>query len=255
MSLHLSGWAEDIDGAGATTQLAALLDPLLSVTGDNIRTPSLDRIAMLAAGIASGGTGQAQLVAPVLREIGNMLVTPINGNADADVEPDDPPKLVDLRDFPLQMRAGENMTAEFNSNTTAAAFQWLLALFFDEITPVPAGPVRTMRFTNTDTLTARVFTNGNLTAVEELPAGEYAVIGMRAVSATLIAARLVPRGAGWRPGIICGDVDGYEDHPMFRMGGLGEWLRFRHDEVPSVDFLADAADSDQDVFLDVVKVA
>ncbi len=154
----------------------------------------------------------------------------------------------------MEMRSGENMTVEFNSNTTAAAFQWVLAAFMDALTPVPAGPIRTLRFTNTDTLTARVWTNANMVAVEQLPAGEYAVIGMRAVSATLIAARLVPRGAGWRPGCIAGDVDGYEDNPIFRMGGLGEWMRFRHDEIPSVDFLADAADSDQDVFLDVVKV-
>lgn len=253
--MHLGGWAEDIDGAGTTTQLSALLDPLLAINGDNLRIPTLDQIVMLAGGIASGGTGQLTLVAPVLREIGNFTIAPVNGNADADVEVDDPPKLVDLRDRPLQMKAGENASVEFNSNTTAAAFQWALAMFTDGLRPQPSGPVRSLRFTNTATLTARVWTNVNLTAVEELPAGEYAVVGMRAISATCVAARLVPRGAGWRPGCLGGDVDNYEDNPMFRYGGLGEWLRFRHDEIPSVDFLADSADSDQDVILDVVKVS
>ena len=252
--LHLGGWAEDIDGAGADANLAALLDPLLSISGDQLRVPTLSNIAMLAAGIGSGGSGECTLVAPNLREIGNFLISPINGNADADIEPDDPPKLVDLRGRPLAMVTGENSSVTFNSNTTAAAFQWALAMFMDSITPMPNGPVRTLRFTNTDTLTARVWTNANLTAAQELPAGEYAIVGMRYIGATAIAARAVPRGAGWRPGCLGGDVDGYEDHPMFRYGGLGEWFRFRHDEIPSVDFLADVADTDQDIFFDVVKV-
>lgn len=254
MSLHLGGFGESLDGAGNTQNLAALADPLLFTSGDTLRVPELDKIIMLAAGIASGGTGQAQLVAPSLREIGSYLVTPVNGLADADAEPDDPVKVVDLREARLQMRHRENATAEFNSDTTAAAFQWLLAMFYDEIRPMPNGPVRTLRFTNTDTLVADQWTNGSIDAVEEIPAGEYAVVGMRAVSAGLVAARLVPRGSGWRPGAICGDVDGYLGHPMFRNGGLGEWMRFVHDNVPSVDFLSISADSDQDVFLDVVKV-
>jgi len=254
MPIHLGGFGEDIDGAGVDDNLAALLDPLLSISGDTLRVPALNRLAMLAAGIASGGTGEAFLVAPSLREIGNFRIAPINGNADADVETDDPPKLADLRTRPLVLQQGENVSVQFNSNTSAAAWQWVLGLFFDELRPIPNGEVRTLRFTSTATLVARVWSNANLTAVEELPAGEYAVIGMRYVGASAIAARLVPRGAGWRPGCIGGDVDGYEDNPIFRYGALGEWMRFRHDEIPSVDFLADLADTDQDIFLDVVKV-
>jgi hypothetical protein len=252
---HLAGWAEDIDGAGATTQLAALADPLISTSGDALRVPELNQILALAGGVASGGTGLCQLIAPSLREIGNYVVAPVNGNADADVETDDPPKVVDLRDRPLVLEERENATAEFNSNTSAAAFQYLLAIWSNGIQAAPSGNIRTLRFTNTDTMVARAWTNGALTATEELPAGEYAVVGMRAVSATMVAARLVPRGAGWRPGCIGGDVDNYEDSPMFRNGGLGEWLRFVHDNIPSVDFLCDATDSNQDVHLDLVKVA
>lgn len=254
MSLHLGGFGETIDGAGTTQNLAALADPLLFTSGDTLRVPELENVAGMFAGIASGGTGICQLVAPSLREIGNYLVTPIMGNTDGDAEPSDPVRGADLRVTPLRLRHRENATVEFNSNTTVAQFQWLLMVFFDQIRPVPSGPVRTLRFTNTDTLTVDVWTNGALTAAEELPAGEYAVIGMRAISAGLVAARLVPRGSGWRPGCIGGDTDDYEGHPMFRYGGLGEWMRFVHDNIPSVDFLSVSADTDQDVFLDLVKV-
>lgn len=254
MAIHLGGWGETLDGAGNTTQLAALLDPLIFTSGDLLRVPELANVLAMAGGVGSGGTGQLQLIAPSLREIGNYLVSPINGNADADAEPDDPHKLVDLRERPLALRTAENATAEFNSNTTAAQFQWLLLWLANQMTPVPAGPLRTLRFTNGTTLAVDVWTNGALVAVEELPAGEYSVIGMRAISAGLVAARLVPRGSGWRPGCLAGDVDGYLGHPMFRNGGLGEWMRFVHDNIPSVDFLSVSADSDQDVFLDLVKV-
>lgn len=251
---HLGGFGETQDAAGATVNVASLSDELLFTNGDLLRCPELSMVPFMAGGVASGGTGVCQLVAPSLREIGNFLVTPINGNSDGDAEPDDPMKIIDLRAHPLQLRTAENLTALINSNTTSAQFQWLLMAFESERRPVPQGQVRTLRFTNGTTLTVDVWTNGALTAAEELPAGEYAIIGMRAVSAGLIAARLVPRGSGWRPGCIAGDVDGYNDNPIFRYGGMGEWMRFVHDNVPSVDFLSISADSDQDVFLDVVKV-
>lgn len=252
--LHLGGFGEDADLAGTLQNLAALADPQLFVSGDFIRVPSLDKVVAIAGGLASGSTQILQLVAPSLREIGNYVVEPTNGGADADVEPDDPPKVVDLRNRPLQLVAGENLSAEAQSDTTGAAFQWLLALFMDEMRPMPNGPIRTMRFVNTATLTARAWTNITLTATEELAKGEYAVVGMRAVGASTIAARIVPRGSIWRPGAICGDVHTYQDHPMFRNGGLGEWARFPHDSIPTVDVLADLADTDTDVFLDLVKV-
>ena len=80
------------------------------------------------------------------------------------------------------------------------------------------------------------------------------MIGMRANGAGLVAARLVPRGAGHRPGCLGVDADNQIEHPMFRHGGLGEWLRFVHDNVPSVDFLSVSADTAQEVLLDLVKV-
>lgn len=255
MALHLGGFAEDIDLAATLQNLAALADPQLFRSGDTLRVPALNKVFGMFGGLGSGSTQIMQLVAPSLREIGNFLVTPTNGNADADVEPDDPPVGVDLTEFPLELRRGENMTVEAQADTTAAAFTWLLLVMGDQLKPVPAGKMRTLRFTMANSLTARVWSNSDITATEELPEGEYAVIGMRAVGASVIAARLVPRGGdGWRPGCIGGDTHGYQDHPMFRYGRLGEWLRFMHDNIPSVDFLTDLGDSDVDVFLDVVKV-
>jgi len=255
MAIHMGGFGESQDAAGNTVNVAALADPLLFRSGDTLRVPLLNQVLGVATGVSSGGTGVATLVAPSLREIGNFVVTPINGNADADAEPNDPPAFVDMRDHPLVLDPGENMTATVNSNTSAVAFQWVLLLLSDGMAPVPPGERRTLRFTNTDTLVVDVWTNGDLTAAEELPAGSYAVIGMRAVSAGLVAARLVPRGSGFRPGCLGGDSESDLGHPIFRNGQLGSWMTFVHDNIPSVDFLSISTDSDQDVFLDLVKVS
>tara|TARA_Y100000310_G_C20332657_1_gene646021 strand:- start:222 stop:365 length:144 start_codon:yes stop_codon:yes gene_type:complete len=41
---------------------------------------------------------------------------------------------------------------------------------------------------------------------------------------------------------------------MFRNGGLGAWMEFEHNEVPTIDQLAHSGTSDSDVFLDLVQV-
>ena len=120
MTIHLGGWGETIDAAGALVNLTALADPLLFRSGDTIRIPDLNSIFMLAAGVGSGGDGYANLIAPSLREIGNLVIQPVNGNGDADAEPDDPPALYDMRTSPLVLRTGENATVEVESDTTAA---------------------------------------------------------------------------------------------------------------------------------------
>ncbi len=50
------------------------------------------------------------------------------------------------------------------------------------------------------------------------------------------------------------DTHASQPHPMFRFGGLGEWFRFQHEDIPSVDVLTDLGDSDVDVYLDLIKV-
>ena len=78
---------------------------------------------------------------------------------------------------------------------------------------------------------------------------------MRAVSATLVAARAVFRGEGfWRPGCLGCDSESDLDSPLTRHGKMGIWGEFEHNQPPSIDFLASAADSDQDVILDLIQI-
>ena len=113
----------------------------------------------------------------------------------------------------------------------------------------------TVRGTNTDTLTVDTWTQGNLTLDEALPPGNYGVVGMRAQSAGLVAARVVFRtGAQYRPGVLGSDTAGDLDQNGARGGDWGLWGTFPFTQTPAIEFLSVSADSSQVVLLDLIEV-
>jgi len=244
-----------VDLGGAWGYLAAIKDQHVYTEGNDLTVPTLSQIVALSAGVGAGGDELARLVSPSLRGIGRYYIHPVNGGLDADAEPDADPKVIDLRTSPVPLSPAEQLNAEAHSDTTAAEAQWVIVWLADgPVTPV-TGDIRTIRATNTDTLTAGEWTNGNITLDEDLPVGTYQVVGMRALSAGLVAARLVFRGGAWRPGCLACDDPQDQTHSIFRYGNLGVWGEFPHNMPPSVDFLSISADADQEVFLDIIKIA
>lgn len=255
MAFHLAAFWENIDIAGTMQNLAAVADQSIFTSGDDLRVPDdVNQIVTIAAMVGSGGTGRAALVAPSLRDIVNLDIQPINGGADADAEPDTPHKVVDLRDNPVPLETGESLNAQIDSNTTAAADQSVLVWLADgAIQRVTGSPIYSVRATAAITCVAGAWTNGSLTFAQTLPVGTYAIVGMRAEGATLIAARLVFRGSGLRPGCMGTDADTDQEWEGFRRGGLGVWGEFHSTVPPTVDVLANDADSAQEFILDLVK--
>lgn len=255
MPFTLVGFAEDIDAAGADVNITALADQHITTSGDDLTVPSLDHIVAVAAGVASGGTSKARIDAPSLLRVTRVYVSPVNGFADANAAVEIVPAVADYRRNPLKLIPSEIMQAVINSNSGAAVLQWILVWLADgPLVPVQ-GEMFTVRFTGTQTLTVDVWTNGTITPDDRLPAGRYAVVGMRAVGASVVAARLVfPGGNGWRPGVLGALLDDGHDWPGFRFGGMGVFGEFEHNQIPTVDYLAGTADTAQDVFLDLIKV-
>ena len=255
MAFTTAFFGETIDAAGGLVNIAALADQSLTTSGDDLTIPTLNQIALIAAGVSSGGDGYARFETPSLLRVTRLYVSPINGNADADAEPGTPPALYDYRRNPLSLVTGELGQAFVESNTGSAAFQWLgLWLSDGAIQPV-VGEMFTNRFTNTDTLTVDAWTNGQITPQDRLPAGRYSVVGMRYVGAGAVAARLVfPGQIGYRPGVLGCDSDSDIDGTI-RIGAMGSLGEFPHNELPSVDFLSISGDSAQDIYLDLIKIA
>jgi hypothetical protein len=116
-----------------------------------------------------------------------------------------------------------------------------------------SGNIFTIRATSAITLSSGIWVNGNLTFNQVLPAGRYAVVGMRVRGANLVAARLVFPAQFHRPGVLAvasiGNVDPY--WPRFgRMGSFGE---FENTVPPTLDALG-VTDTVQTLLLDLIQV-
>lgn len=258
MAFHLAAFWENIDPAGALANVAAALgEQVLFINGDDIRVPDdLTQVIAAAACVGQTTTVGARVSSPSLRRFVNFDISPINGGGDGDVEPSSPHAIMDLRANPIQLDPGESLNAEIDSNQTDADDQSVLVWLADgPIQPVAGSPVHTVRCTAAITAVAGAWTNGQLTFGQDLPSGVYQVVGMRAQGATLIAARLVFRGGSARPGVLGCDVATDQEWPAFRRGGLGVFGEFETNTPPTLDVLANDADTAQVVHLDLVKLS
>lgn len=253
---HLGGFAETQDAAGALVGVAALQDDRLFTQGDNLRVPrQLPRVPLVAAGVGTGSTVGGRLRSPSIDEFTLLRIRPFNGGNDGDVEPDSPPAYLDLRMNPLPLVADEQLRAELDSDTTSAQLQWVLVWFADgPLAPVSGQRTFTVRGVDTSALTVDIWSTAQLTLDEELPAGTYQIVGARFQSTGAIAGRIVNReGQLWRPGTLGCDDDQDLDAPWQRYGGMGIWAEFPFEQTPDVEVLAASADTDLEVFLDLVR--
>lgn len=246
----LVAYSESQDTGGNLTYVAALADQHVRVEGDNIVVPS--DMPNLAAVFALGATiSGARIESPSLRRTLLFDVNPLNIAA----EPASPSALVNLFYNPIPLDAYEPIRALVSEGAAGAERETVLLWLADGPQSPVTGEIYTVECTSSTTLTANVWTNGALTIGQTLPAGTYQVVGMRAISAGLIAARLVFVGGTWRPGCIGYDAESDLENPIFRRGALGVWGEFTHDQPPTVDFLSISADTSETVWLDLIKVA
>lgn len=147
--------------------------------------------------------------------------------------------------FPRVSRAGADAQP-------VAVLAWIGPQF------VPAMPGRTYTLwgTVTPTLTAGTWVLANPAWDQQLPVGQYQVVGMTAVCAAAFAARLVfPGGAQFRPGVPVTPAYGnIQAENPFRMGEFGLFGSFAYDAPPQVEVLGTTAGASAvQVMLDLVK--
>ncbi len=256
MAVHLVAFWENIDQAGADANIAAALgEQTLFINGDEIRIPDDTKNIVAVAAMAALGANHVQLVSPSLRDVANLDIVPVNALTDGNCEPDSPAKIADYARNPIPLETGESLTCVSDANPAAAADQSTLVWLSDgPIAKVEGQVIHSVRCTAAITATAGAWTNGALVFTQTLAVGNYAVVGMRAQGATLVAARLVFRGSGTRPGCIGSDVESDDDGGYFRRGNFGIFGEFHSTVPPTVDVLANDADTAQEFVLDLVKL-
>jgi hypothetical protein len=250
----LAAFNRSVDQAGAYAQIYAVADPHITIVNNEVQIPEVNKLMLVAGMMERAAANRLRLYSPSLRMKSKFQVTPLNMQAAADIVPDSPPKVMDLRQNPLSLIVGERLGAESDGNPAAAQYQSVLVWFCDAVPAPVQGEIFCVRATGATALVANAWTDSALAFDEDLPRGRYAIVGMRALSAGCIAARLFLPGARWRPGCLGVVLQQDLGSPIFRLGQLGSWGEFEDTDTVTGQFLSISADATQQVYLDLMQV-
>tara|TARA_S200002703_G_scaffold160053_1_gene176356 strand:+ start:648 stop:1400 length:753 start_codon:yes stop_codon:yes gene_type:complete len=247
---HLGAYYESVDQGGVAADIAGVPDEAITVQGDALRVPKdLPNLGLGAIVTAATTLTSAELQAPSLRQLANFSIEPLNAAA----TPANPPALADILNNPRPLVGGEDLTMNVNSDNTGAVAIYGLAAFTDGAVQQATGEMFSIRFTTAITLAAGTWVNGNVTFSQDLPFGQYAVVGLRVRSTNLVAARLAFVGGGFRPGVLGVNAIGDVDANYARYGRAGVWGTFESTSPPTLDGLG-VTDTTQSGVLDLIKV-
>ena len=247
--LSLVGWSAAVDQV-AIAAIAAIPDPHVRVNVNDIIVPS--DIPNLVGIYANGvNITRCQMASPSLRRFLNLESSPI----DISATPQTPFRFTSLASDPILLDGEEALDALTSENGAGATRMNVFAWLADGPIDTVDGDVRTVRVTATQLLVPFNWTNGALTFDQQLPAGEYMIVGGRFNSAGLLAWRCVLPGNPWRPGGIGVTSDGGAEGMTFRVGNFGAWGSFRHNTPPTIDFCSATADSSETGHLDIIKIS
>lgn len=186
-----------------------------------------------------------------------------------------PAALWDFSRNPKPLRPTEQFNIFASQISGGAETETVFVQFTDGIvTPAPAlatapalngnGMLTTVHATATATLTANAFTQVTPILDLPLPAGFYALVGARVMSAKALAFRLAPiNDPLWRPGGIAVQAATDLDYPGQRyinnltgaISHWGVWLTFFQNTVPNVQLFSTAADTKVDTWFDLIKIS
>jgi hypothetical protein len=246
---HTGAYNLSFTGAAVETELQAIVDNYFTIQNNHF-LPQRDTSILYA--LAAGATlTRARVNTPSLGVITSPHIMPMSPALSAS----SPQKYRSYILDPLNLKALEELQI-FVTHSAAGAEQNVAVFGFDMgRTPAPPGTVYTIRGTGVATLTVNAWSNINpITWNNNLPNGQYAVIGAVFQSASALAGRIIFENTPYRPGGIAQLLATDWTDDLFRIGGLGQWGTFHNYAMPQVEFLASAADTAETVFLDLVKI-
>jgi hypothetical protein len=249
---HTLLFSESQDASGAYVNVAAATDQCIKTSGDDVTVPVLNKIIGMAGLVGTAGA-QARLTSPSLRRVNPLYITPTQ---EALVPANPAPRwLFPLAPIPIM--TNESLNAQLNSDPAAAEQESIIVQLSDGPQASIAGEIRTIMAQSTVTLVAGSWAFAELTFTDDLPVGDYDVVGARVVAANGTAFRFVPVGSAFRPGGLCvGDEDNIED-PSQRHGAMGVWFTFNTTQPPGIEIAASAATASAtySVYIDILSKA
>lgn len=237
-----------VDAHLALTNITPVADSHVRVVGNYFYVPSF--ASFLAGAIGCGVTPiRAQLRSPTLRNVFNQEITPLN----IAVIPSTPQVMYDDFESPISLAPAEPLECLMQMGAGAQVNTMVVFLTDGPVTVV-RGDIRTIQATSAIAAVAGAWTNIALTFADTLPAGQYQLVGIKAMSTTMVAARALVPGQFARPGVIGNQVLSDPELRRFRYGNAGLMGTFMHDNPPTLDIMCNAADAAavQFYWLDVI---
>ena len=247
------------NGTPGFWNVAPTADSHLSISGDNLTVPDLNQL-MLATVTSqtatAGAITSARIKSPSMGKTSDIDVAVFETTGTTLPIVGSPCPLNNYLVSNRRLTPGEFLQfLTINSGTNSEETVAQIALGDGNYNNPYAGlPVETLLATSATTATAHAWTACSLTFSQALRAGTYAIVGMKAMGVSAIGARLIFANQGARPGCPAYLTESDIDNPIFRNGNLGVWGTFSHNNVPQLEIFADAADTAQQVYLDVVKI-
>lgn len=232
---------------GALTQVNSLNDQILTIMNNQFLL-SQDYQLLWAAALGTD-LQRARWNQPSMRKIQLPYVRPIIGDSSV---PNDP-NIADYSDRSFRLRSKEFFSVDAIQDSAGAQQATVVFGISPGLRSAPPGNIYTLYGTGSTTLTANEWTDVPITWENDLEGGHYAIVGGVVVSATGIAYRWIHQSQPLRPGGLCVGDNNERTADLFQRDTLGTWLEFESDVLPNLQVLSSAADTSQEIYLNVVQ--
>jgi hypothetical protein len=253
--LHLEVFSSSIaTGTTPPLQVSAIKSQIVPLDGSGLGflLQSLSKVML----VAHQGTHaiRAQLQSPTLRKQPFIDIVPVNRLALFD----SPVRIADFSANPLQLSPSEALTCFATQNAGAGEVE-SVGVWLTDGPRVPrlGPPPLVVHATAAVVLAALAWSTVSFNLDTQLDPGTYAIIGMRAFSATGLFARVIPNSGNqnMRPGVTMIQAYGGLDMKYARNGELGTFVTFVTTNLPQFELFATSADTAEELWLDLVQLS
>ena len=240
---------ESIDEAGVYTELAAVPDQTTKAIGDYIYVPKTNKLCNTWSCLGATSPGQPYIDSPSLRRQhvhylmmnNNFVVAEFSYFNDHDIY------------NPITLSEGEGIKYMSNANPAAAEVHTAILMMSDAVIVPVKGEIFNLYFTSAITGVIGAWVSGNITLSQDLPVGNYSIVGLKVASANCVASRLIFNTQMSRPGVLATAILNSNVQPEMLNGYAGVYGSFHSLTPPQLEILVRSTCTAQAGYLQLIR--